>query len=56
MYVRTLAGYEKASMSHTIAALSVVRNLGVLYRDQASAPNSQSVVVEEALDYYCLST
>ena len=35
MFVRALAGYEKASLPHTITALNTVRNPGLGIGDQA---------------------
>ena len=43
MYVRTLAGYEKASLSHTITAINAGRNLGVLYRDQVKMEQAKKM-------------
>jgi hypothetical protein len=43
MYERALAGYEKASLSYTITALNTVRNLGVLYRDQAKMEQAKKM-------------
>jgi Tetratricopeptide repeat len=43
MYVRALAGYEKASRSETIPALKAVRNLGLLYRDQGKLKDAEKM-------------
>jgi hypothetical protein len=43
MYQRALTGYEKASLSHTITALNAIRNLGVLYRDQAKTEQAKKM-------------
>ena len=49
MHQRALTGYEKASLSHTITALNAVKNLGVLYRNQAKMEQARKMFQRAAL-------
>ncbi len=40
---RALAGYEKNFLSKTIPALHVIRNLGLLFRDQGKAEEARAM-------------
>jgi hypothetical protein len=51
MYLRALAGYERASQSETIPALNAIYNMGLLYRDQSKVEEAKTMLQRALAGY-----